>query len=257
MDLSTTSHRLGFIAALVVIAGIAVAFFMTNDTESDATILAVEQSSARSETAPAEAAQSAAAPQSAASAKGIASGAVFETNRGDIEVKFYAAEAPKTVESFSRLAQAGFYNGTTFHRVIPNFMIQGGDPLTKDEAERNRWGTGGPGFQFEDEINAVSLGLSSASIAGLESEGYRYRTDIRSKKLVRGTLAMANSGPNTNGSQFFIVTAQSTPWLDGRHTAFGEVIRGMDVVDVISSVATTKPGDVPKAPIIVESIILK
>jgi peptidyl-prolyl cis-trans isomerase B (cyclophilin B) len=133
----------------------------------------------------------------------VYSGAVLHTNYGDIQVKFYNDEAPITVTNFLRLAQSGFYNGTKFHRVIPNFMIQGGDPNSKD----NDWsddGMGGPGYQFNDEQN--------------------------SEKLVYGSMAMANSGPNTNGSQFFIVTkTDGTPWLDGHYNNFGQVVKGMDV----------------------------
>lgn len=132
--------------------------------------------------------------------------AVMETNYGKIKLELFAKDAPKTVANFIKLAQTGFYDKTKFHRVIKDFMIQGGDPNSKDDDPSND-GYGGPGYTFEDEIN--------------------------SHKLARGILAMANSGPNTNGSQFFIVTAESTPWLDGKHTAFGKVIAGMDVVDKI------------------------
>ena len=126
--------------------------------------------------------------------------ATIETNRGAIEVEFFDADAPKTVENFTKLARDGFYDGVIFHRIIPDFMIQGGDPTGT--------GSGGPGYQFEDEIN-------------------KHRVE-------RGALAMANAGPNTNGSQFFVVTADAAPWLDGKHTVFGRVTSGMDVVDKIS-----------------------
>ncbi len=131
----------------------------------------------------------------------------IKTSMGDVKIELDADAAPKTVTNFVVLSQMGFYNGLKFHRVIPGFMIQGGDP------EGN--GTGGGsifGPMFEDEINDY--------------------------KLVRGALAMANRGPNTNGSQFFIVTAEATPWLDGRHTVFGQVVEGMDIVDAISNVQT-------------------
>lgn len=137
--------------------------------------------------------------------------AILRTNYGNIKIKFYNADAPMTVNNFLKLSSAGFYNGVKFHRVIRQFMIQSGDPKSKD----NNWdddGIGGPGYAFKDEIN--------------------------SHKLARGSLAMANSGPNTNGSQFFIVTAGTAPWLDGKHTNFGEVIEGMDVVDKIENVKT-------------------
>ena len=126
--------------------------------------------------------------------------ATLHTNKGAIAIELFDDDAPKTVENFKKLAGDGFYNGTIFHRVIPDFMIQGGDPTGT--------GRGGPGYTFEDEQNAHSV--------------------------ERGALAMANSGPNTNGSQFFIVTADSCPWLDGKHTVFGRVTDGMDAVDAIS-----------------------
>ena len=126
--------------------------------------------------------------------------ATIHTNHGAIEVELFDEDAPKTVENFSTLARDGFYDGVSFHRVIPDFMIQGGDPTGT--------GSGGPGYQFEDEFN--------------------------DQRVVRGALAMANAGPNTNGSQFFVVTADACPWLDGKHTVFGRVTAGMDVVDRIS-----------------------
>jgi len=136
------------------------------------------------------------------------SGAVLVTSLGRIEVAFYN-ESPITVSNFLTLAQKGFYDGTLFHRVIKSFMIQGGDPNSK-LADRSTHGMGGPSYEFADEFN--------------------------DHKLVKGSLAMANSGPNTNGSQFFIVTAPATDWLDGKHTNFGYVTKGMDVVDKIEAV---------------------
>jgi cyclophilin family peptidyl-prolyl cis-trans isomerase len=130
--------------------------------------------------------------------------ATIQTNHGPIDVELFDEDAPETVANFRKLAGEGFYDGLVFHRVIPDFMIQGGCPQGT--------GTGGPGYTFADEIN--------------------------DHRIVRGTLAMANAGPNTNGSQFFIVTAEATPWLDGKHTAFGRVTSGMDVVDKIQSVET-------------------
>lgn len=130
--------------------------------------------------------------------------AVFTTSAGEIRCELFAADAPQTVGNFVGLARQGFYDGTVFHRVIANFMIQGGCPDGR--------GTGGPGYTFKDEINE--------------------------HKLVNGSLAMANSGPGTNGSQFFIVTAESTPWLDGNHTNFGRLIGGEDVVNTIGTTAT-------------------
>ena len=129
--------------------------------------------------------------------------ATLHTNHGEIALELFDDDAPKTVENFTKLAREGFYDGVIFHRVIPDFMIQGGDPTGT--------GTGGPGYQFEDEINP--------------------------NKVVRGALAMANAGPDTNGSQFFIVTTESAPWLDGKHTVFGQVTSGMEVVDAISEVS--------------------
>lgn len=147
--------------------------------------------------------------------------AAIVTNLGTIKVRFYGDDSPVTVNNFLNLAQKGFYNGVIFHRIIENFMIQGGDPTGT--------GTGGPGYKFEDEFN--------------------------SHKLVSGSLAMANAGPNTNGSQFFIVTADATPWLDGAHTNFGEVIEGMDVVKKIAAVKVGA-GDKPLSEVRIEKIDL-
>ena len=145
--------------------------------------------------------------------------ATMQTNHGTIELELYDEDAPKTVENFTKLARDGFYDGVTFHRVIDDFMIQGGDPTGT--------GSGGPGYQFEDEFNA--------------------------HKVERGALAMANAGPNTNGSQFFIVTADACPWLDGKHTVFGRVTSGMDVVNDISKV-DTGPNDRPRDDVRIESV---
>src|SRR5215204_1862947 len=130
--------------------------------------------------------------------------ATMHTNHGQIELELFDEDAPKTVENFVKLSKDGFYDSLIFHRVIKDFMIQGGCP--------EGTGTGGPGYQFEDEIN--------------------------DNKIVRGALAMANAGPDTNGSQFFIVTTDAAPWLDGKHTVFGEVTSGMDVVDAIEALPT-------------------
>jgi peptidyl-prolyl cis-trans isomerase B (cyclophilin B) len=157
------------------------------------------------------------------------SGAVIKTNVGDIEVEFYSDVSPVTVNNFMHLAQAGFYNGTIFHRVIKNFMIQGGDPNSKNE-DWSTHGFGGPGYTFADEFN--------------------------DNKLVVGSLAMANSGPNTNGSQFFIVTAPATPWLDGAHTNFAKVVSGMNIVRQIEGVEVNG-NDHPLEDIVIESIVLK
>jgi cyclophilin family peptidyl-prolyl cis-trans isomerase len=147
--------------------------------------------------------------------------ATLHTSHGTIELELFEDDAPKTVGNFRTLAADGFYDGVVFHRVIPDFMIQGGDPTGT--------GSGGPGYTFEDEIN--------------------------DRKVVRGALAMANAGPNTNGSQFFIVTADACPWLDGKHTVFGEVTGGMEVVDAISNV-DTDASDRPREPVSIERVEL-
>ena len=147
--------------------------------------------------------------------------ATLHTNHGAIEVELFDDDAPKTVENFLKLARDGFYDGVIFHRIIPDFMIQGGDPTGT--------GSGGPGYQFEDEFN--------------------------DHKVVRGALAMANAGPNTNGSQFFIVTAQSADWLNGKHTVFGRVASGMDVVDAIAAVETDS-ADRPRTDVVIERVEL-
>jgi peptidyl-prolyl cis-trans isomerase B (cyclophilin B) len=143
--------------------------------------------------------------------------ATLFTNHGIVGIELFPSDAPRTVDNFVRLARTGFYDGVTFHRVIPDFMIQGGDP--------DGTGSGGPGYTFDDEIN--------------------------DHKVERGALAMANAGPNTNGSQFFIVTAAAAPWLDGKHTVFGKVTSGMDVVDEISAVSRDAR-DRPHEPVIIE-----
>jgi cyclophilin family peptidyl-prolyl cis-trans isomerase len=145
----------------------------------------------------------------------------MHTTQGTIALELFDDDAPKTVENFRKLASEHFYDGIIFHRIIPDFMIQGGCPQGT--------GTGGPGYTFEDEFN--------------------------SHKIVRGALAMANAGPNTNGSQFFIVTTDAAPWLDGKHTVFGQVTEGMDAVDAIERLPTDsrdRPVDPPK----IESIEL-
>jgi len=155
---------------------------------------------------------------------------VISTNLGDITLEVYPKKAPKTVDNFITLATRGFYDGTRFHRVIKDFMIQGGDPLSKSIAYKDRWGTGGPGYKFEDEFN--------------------------DEKVVRGAIAMANAGPDTNGSQFFIVTTPAAPWLDGKHTVFGKVISGMDIVDKIEALPTDA-NDRPLEDAIVQSVTVK
>jgi peptidyl-prolyl cis-trans isomerase B (cyclophilin B) len=141
------------------------------------------------------------------------------TSEGTITLELFDDDAPKTVDNFKKLAQDGFYDGLIFHRVIKDFMIQGGCPQGT--------GTGGPGYQFEDEIN--------------------------DHKVVRGALAMANAGPNTNGSQFFLVTTGEAPWLDGKHTVFGQVVDGMDVLDAIEG-KPTDGRDTPVDDVRIESL---
>jgi cyclophilin family peptidyl-prolyl cis-trans isomerase len=153
--------------------------------------------------------------------KDSVSTATMQTTEGPIVFELFDEDAPKTVENFRKLASEGFYDGLTFHRVIKDFMIQGGCPQGT--------GTGGPGYTFEDEINP--------------------------HKVVRGALAMANAGPNTNGSQFFIVTTEAASWLDGKHTVFGQVSEGMDVVDKLEAVPTDGR-DQPQEPIGIASIEL-
>jgi len=148
--------------------------------------------------------------------------ALIETDRGNIKLELYTKDAPKTVANFVDLINKGFYDSLTFHRVVAGFVIQGGDPKGD--------GTGGPGYTFEDEINPWSLGLDTQTIQLLEAQGYKYTRDLTSHKVSVGALAMANSGPDTNGSQFFIVTDQDQNYLNGKHTVFGQVIEGMDVV---------------------------
>jgi cyclophilin family peptidyl-prolyl cis-trans isomerase len=147
--------------------------------------------------------------------------ATLHTSEGVVGLELFSDDAPKTVENFTKLAGEGFYDGLTFHRVIPDFMVQTGCPQGD--------GTGGPGYQFEDEFN--------------------------DRKVVRGALAMANAGPNTNGSQFFIVTADECSWLDGKHTVFGQVVSGQEVVDAIAD-APRDSRDRPTTPITIDRVEL-
>jgi cyclophilin family peptidyl-prolyl cis-trans isomerase len=149
------------------------------------------------------------------------SSATLHTNHGPVVLELFDEDAPKTVENFRKLSGEGYYDGLTFHRIIRDFMIQGGCPQGT--------GTGGPGYEFEDEINP--------------------------HKIVRGALAMANRGPDTNGSQFFIVTTEAAPWLDGKHTVFGRVDAGMEAVDAIESVETGQ-NDRPIEPVVIERVEL-
>lgn len=154
--------------------------------------------------------------------------ATIITVRGDIVLELYPKAAPKTVENFVKLAREKFYDGTKFHRVVPDFVIQGGDPLSRTDDPKT--GSGGPGYTFEDEINPKSLGVPDDVIAQYEAQGYKYDFSLQSLPVDPGYIAMANAGPNTNGSQFFIVTTKPQQHLYGKHTVFGKVISGMDVV---------------------------
>lgn len=175
---------------------------------------------------------------SSGEAKDKTMNAILHTSEGDIEIEFFEKQTPNTVANFTKLAEEGFYDGTKFHRVIKGFMIQGGDPLTKDDAKVNLWGTGDPGYKFADEIDSQS--------------------DLYTKiGYAKGVLAMANSGPNTNGSQFFIM-AENYP-LPPQYTIFGKVVSGQEVVTKIENMPTTLPGvaDRPVTPVVIENISLK
>jgi cyclophilin family peptidyl-prolyl cis-trans isomerase len=177
--------------------------------------------------------------------------AIIHTSMGDVEVELYKNDAPKTVDNFVKLSQNGYYDELTWHRVIQGFMIQGGDPSGD--------GTGGEsagGGYLADEINPASLGLSASQIAELEKTGYKYDSKLKSHKMDVGSLAMANSGPDTNGSQFFIVTEKAQPHLDGKHTVFGKVKSGLDIVKRISDVAVDE-NDKPIEPVLINSIEIK
>ena len=153
--------------------------------------------------------------------------AVIKTSEGEMVAEFWPDVAPKTVENFKKLAKSGFYDGTAFHRVIKGFMIQGGDPLTKDESKQSRWGTGDPGYKIDAEFNK--------------------------KSHERGVLSMARSqDPNSAGSQFFICHG-NPKFLDGQYTAFGKLIKGDDVLEKIATTKTL-PGDRPEKRMNVESI---
>jgi len=155
--------------------------------------------------------------------------AILHTSKGDITLELNSA-TPKTVENFVKLAKEGFYDGTKFHRVIKGFMSQGGDPLSKDDSKMAYWGTGGPGYKFDDEL-----------VSGNKNDAY--------------TISMANAGPNTNGSQFFI-NAVNNNFLDSKHVVFGHVVSGKEVADMINKVATD-PSDRPTEPVVIKNITLK
>jgi cyclophilin family peptidyl-prolyl cis-trans isomerase len=154
----------------------------------------------------------------------------IKTNKGEIVIEFFDKLTPNTVNNFIKLAKSGFYDGVKFHRIIPNFMIQGGDPLTKEEEKKHLWGTGGPGYKFDDEIGPAN------------SNGM-------------GTISMANAGRNTNGSQFFINVADNS-FLNPKHTAFGQVVKGMDIVAAIAAVPTNA-SDQPIEPVTIQSVVFE
>ncbi len=156
--------------------------------------------------------------------------AILHTNQGDITLEFLPDAAPNAVANFTKLAQSGFYSGTKFHRVIKGFMDQGGDPLTKDDSKAAAWGTGGPGYKFADEVSAEAPNNT-------------------------GFVAMANSGPNTNGSQFFINVADNT-FLNGKYTVFAKVVAGMDVALAINNTPTNS-ADRPLTPVVLVSVEIK
>jgi len=202
--------------------------------------------------------------------------AVLHTTMGDITIKLYYKDAPKTVENFVGLSRKGYYNGLTFHRVIKDFMIQGGDPKGDGSDGESIWGG-----TFADEINAKSLGLDKIKVSQVEyltktieqdqldlykdftvmdyyasALGYKYDDVIHSHKMTKGSVAMANSGADTNGSQFFIVTGGDQPHLDGKHTVFGEIESGFDIAEKISQVEVDEK-DKPKTAVIINSVEIK
>lgn len=216
------------IGAVVVTAGI----LMKNQSSETVPVLATSQET-DADTASLTASGSATVPGASLSTttdKKMYTQATLKTNLGDIVITLDTANTPKTAENFTKLASSGFYNGTKFHRIIKGFMIQGGDPLSKDDSKQAYWGTGGPGYQFDDEIKPTNSN-------------------------VPGTISMANAGPNTNGSQFFINVADNSS-LNGKHTVFGKVTSGYDLVEKMSMVATA-PNDRPLEPIVINSVELK
>jgi len=219
-----TSYLIGVIILLVVVGFVAMAFTNKNaDTnpqkENDTTAMVTPEITLQTEKI-----------DNNNAAMETATTATLKTNRGDITIELYGDKTPKTVENFGMLAKQGFYDGVKFHRVIPGFMIQGGDPLTKDDAMQAQWGTGGPGYTFEDEF-------------------------VSDLSNVQGTISMANAGPGTNGSQFFINVGDNV-FLDGKHTVFGKVTAGYENVEAISNVEKNQR-DVPNEPVVIQSIVLE
>jgi len=218
-----------FPAALLILAG-GYWFFSPGEAAPAPSAVAVVHTEPQTpgQTNPVQAISTNQPSQSVQTNKNIMS-ATLHTSLGDITVEFFGKDAPNTVANFTKLAGDGFYNGTKFHRVIKGFMVQGGDPLSKDDSQAARWGTGGPGYQFADEIYA-------------------------SNHNAAGTIAMANSGPNTNGSQFFINAADNS-FLDTKHTVFGRVTQWLDVLQAIEN-TPTGAGDRPVEPMVITSVTL-
>lgn len=214
-----------FSIVIVIALGVSV---LGND--ADTARVAEEKTKQLLESVPAGAPQAANAIMSDQANAPQAMKATLETNMGPITIELLGDDAPQTVANFEKLARAGFYDGTKFHRVIAGFMIQGGDPQSKDDSLQARWGTGGPGYTFADEIHA-------------------------NNKNVIGTISMANAGPNTNGSQFFINTADNN-FLDGKHTVFGKVVAGMETVKKIEA-TKTGPNDRPQEPMVIQRVTLE
>ena len=207
------------LCALLIVAGLY--FFFIRDSKESDTLRPKDTSS--------EAVQGPSLPTNQVNNNQNIMGATLHTNMGDITIEFNP-NTPNTAANFVKLAKAGFYDGTKFHRVIAGFMSQGGDPLSKDDSQMARWGTGGPGYQFADEIGEGNRNLP-------------------------GTISMANAGPNTNGSQFFINAADNS-FLDAKHTVFGMVVAGADVAQAINNVKTGE-GDRPVEPVVIESVTLR
>ncbi len=203
---------------IIILTLVITAYFMSSQPEENKienTVLVSEENSKQTEATP---------------KKEEVFVAVMSTSMGDITIELNSKDAPNTVANFVKLAKSGFYDGTKFHRVIPNFMVQGGDPFTKDNSLINEWGKGGPGYAFADEIHTNNF-----------------------NKI--GTISMANSGPNTNGSQFFLNVVDND-FLDGKHTVFGTITDGMEVVNTIVQVPT-EGADRPIEAIIINSITIK
>lgn len=240
---NTTARALTVIFTVLVLVGLLIWYVQAKDPNPTPTTTSLNQ--AKPEVA---AATTGEVPVDAITAKYAA----IVTSQGTIVVELYPDSALKTVANFATLAKRGYYDGLTFHRVVKDFVIQGGDPKGDGSGGESIYGP-----SFEDEINAESLNLSEEIIAQYEQRGYEYRTDITSHPMQIGSIAMANSGPNTNGSQFFIVTgAIEPPGLDGRHTVFGQVVEGMDVVTKINTAETGGARlDTPKEAVTITTIV--